>query len=59
MSNVEVKYPVYFKKTERAFVAEIAMQAKSDSTFHHSKFLVRYSAVRCSKLCVEFLFTDT
>jgi hypothetical protein len=32
MSNIEVMYSVYFKETER-----------SDSTLHHSKFLVRYS----------------
>jgi hypothetical protein len=31
----------YKKQTERAFVAEKAMQAKSDSTLHHSIFLVQ------------------
>ena len=37
MSNVEVRYSIYFIKAIE----------QSDSTLHHSKFLVRYSAVRC------------
>ena len=44
LMNVEhrITYPVYFKKTERAFVAETAMQAKSD--FHKSSlFNLQYS----------------
>jgi hypothetical protein len=39
----------YKKQTERAFVAEKAMQAKSDSTLHHSIFLVQYS-IFCGSL---------
>jgi hypothetical protein len=40
ITNIEVRYSIniiFEKKTER-----------SDSTLHHSKFLVRYSAVRSS-----------
>jgi hypothetical protein len=41
MSNVEVMYSVYLKKTEQAYSAEMAMKAGSDSTLRH--FAVRYS----------------
>ena len=39
ITNIEVRYSIIyiFEKAEC-----------SDSTLHHSKFLVRYSAVRCS-----------